>query len=179
MRIVYIDCFYGFSQEALLGALADCGAKKEDIQKSIENKGATLNFKKEERMSLECTRVQIFAEDREGVMHLAVESALKSLDADYVMCSPVPLCDSADGEIITLFQESGIECVCTNEDMVMSKDDAQALCSVVNECGAKPEMDIISVGYGADGGEYFLCVTIGEYHEESLLFKDYEAKEFV
>ena len=128
-------------------------------------------------MSKDCTRAAIKSSEEDKWTE-AIELLLKSLDADYVMCSPVPLSDTSDGEIISLLERAGIECVSTNEEITIKAEDARFLATNVSECGPKPDMDIISVGYGADGGKYFLCVTVGEYNSQELFLKK-EAVEFV
>lgn len=61
MKILYIDCFLGFSAPMLTGALIDLGADEGEINRRLaaEVPSAVLKVQKTERSMLECTLAEV------------------------------------------------------------------------------------------------------------------------
>lgn len=156
----------------LLGALADLGYNPPEI----------FSAGRVQRMSIDCTLADAGpdTEDKDKLYERTIEDALKALGADYVMCSHLPLPDNADGEVISALENGGISVTPAAEAMGTDPVSARLLARLVAECGPKPAMDIIGVGYGADpdNEESFLCVTLGSYGVESI-FLETEVREYV
>ncbi len=176
MKILYIDCFYGFTEHMLLGAMLDMY----DISRAL-SEGGDLSCTSVLRSSIECKTA--FLKDTSGVdiTEKAITDAIERLGIEYVMCSPVPLNDFADGEIISELENGGIEVYASDKGAYITLEGAQFLTSLISESGAKPNMDILAVGYGADtqNEDSFLCATVGEYGSEDFLQKQCEYGEYV
>lgn len=176
MKILYIDCFYGFSAHMLLGAILDMY----DISHALSKSGELLCTELL-RSSIECKTAFLKDSSGKDITKKAISDAIKHLGIDYVMCSPVPLNDFADGEIISALEAGGIEVYASDKGAYITLDGAHFLASLVSESGAKPDMDILAVGYGADteNDESFLCTAVGEYASGELLQKQCEYGEYV
>ena len=129
------------------------------------------------RSSIDC----LGGKTADGNSANAIESILRRLSVDYVMCSSVPVHDGADGDIISVLENGGIELCPVDRKAYVSIEGAKLLTSVVSECGTKPDMDIIAIGYGADENsqDAFVCITLGETGQDSFLQKQYEYGEYV
>ena len=176
MKILYIDCFYGFSAHMLLGAILDMY----DISHTLSEWG-DLSCTSVLRSSIECKTAFLKDSLGEDITKKAISDAIEHLGIDYVMCSPVPLNDFADGEVISALETGGIEVYASDKGAYITLDGARFLASVISESGAKPKMDILAVGYGADAddADSFLCATAGEYGSEGFLQKQCEYGEYV
>ncbi len=144
----------------LLGALADiCPVGDSDIK-----------IKSVLRSSLDC-KLALLPDS--AAADCLVKSAIKDIQADYIICSSVPLCDGTDGNVISALEKGGIDVV-PSEDICVTLEDAHLLAGIAAECGPKPAMDIIAVGYGADKEDNgrFLCVTLGEYSADGMLLEN-------
>ncbi len=168
MKIVYIDCFYGFDINMLLGALADIKKNRSEHidEEELVLKGVT-------RLGVECTLA--YPKDASSpreVCESAVISILQSLGADCVICSSVALSDDADGNIITTLEKSGIDTTCADHMCTISKDDADFLSRIITECAPRPDMTVTDTGYGASMSEDsgFMCVSVGEIGSQSPMF---------
>lgn len=173
MKIVYIDCYYGFNSSMLLSALLDAGAQEEDIlnkaRQSMED--FDMQITETKANSMDCKMVRTFGERNPS--ELGAISALEALDADCVICSPVYLGDASDGEVISALEKSGIETLPSSDiSYSMRLGDAEFLIHLCAESGPLPDMDIISVGYGTAEGEADSLVTVyvGEYNGQNNIF---------
>ena len=174
MKILYIDCFYGFSGQMLLGALADmCNIPPSDAY--------TVHKDKLVRNSIDCISARAEDTAKADVTREAIVQTLISLGIDYAMCSPIPVGDNADGEVISALQSGSVDMYPAERSAYILPHEAKLLASVIAECGDKPPMDIVSVGYGADlrDESAFLCATIGEYNGDTLAEKQQEYGEYV
>ena len=174
MKILYIDCFYGFSAHMLSGALADiCDISVSDDY-SVQKVSMVRN-------SIDCISAKALDDNQNDITPSAISDVIDSLGIDYVMCSSVPLDDSADGDIINALQNGGVEMYPSERSAYITLDGAKLLAQIAVDCGVKPPMEILAVGYGADGcdKDAFLCVTIGEYNSEAYLENHYEYGEYV
>lgn len=174
MKILYIDCFYGFSAHMLMGALAnicdipscdDYSVYKESLKRSL----------------IDCISAKALDNEQNDITPSVVSQVIKSMGIDYVMCSSVPLADSADGDVINALQNGGVEMYPAERGAYITSEGARLLAEIATECGTKPPMEILSVGYGADinDKDAFLCVTIGEYGSDAFLENQYEYGEYV
>lgn len=174
MKIIYIDCFYGFSAHMLMGALADIcdipscddySVHKESLKRSL----------------IDCISAKALDNEKNDITASVVSQVIKSMGIDYVMCSSVPLADSADGNVINALQSRGVEMYPAERGAYITSEGARLLAEIATECGTKPPMEILSVGYGADkeDEDAFLCVTIGEYGSDAFLENRYEYGEYV
>ena len=174
MKILYIDCFYGFSAHMLLGALADmCEVPSCDEY--------TVLKEELKRNSIECIGAKALDAEQNDITPSAISQVINSLSIDYVMCSPVPLDDSADGDVIGALQDGGVEMYPSERGAYITSEGAKLLSEIAVDCGSKPPMEILAVGYGADecDKDAFLCVTVGEYGFEASLENYYEYGEYV
>ena len=185
MRILYLDCFFGFDASMLLGALIDAGADPGAME------GMDIRYSKTLRSSLECTRAYVASCDMEetAYSHIfesaepsqgttpsaikAVISAAEQLSIEYIMCSDIGICDGTDGEVLAVLEGAGIEALPSDgENVSVFPADARFLAAIVNETGPKPAMDILAIGYGAGGTDigstHLLTAFIGEYNPEEL-----------
>ncbi len=164
MRILYIDCFSVFDALMLLSSLIDAGANTH------------LAVKETSRLGIECK----IADVSENVQTHCL-NAIKELNIDYIITSPLGIPSGTDGEVLALLEKSGIETLpCDSSTKKMDICDAEFLIKISAECGPKPNMNVISIGYGA-GGENeneanIIASYIGEFvdgnlicHEENLL----------
>ena len=158
----------------LMGALADMY----DIPPSDEY---TLHKETLRRNCIDCISAKAYDTAHNDITRKAVSEAIRNLGIDYVMCSAVPLGDDADGDVIAVLQNGGVEMYPSDRSAYILPEEAQFLVSVISECADKPPMDIVAVGYGADteDEDAFLCATVGEYGENNLLEKQYEYGEYV
>lgn len=177
MKIVYIDCYYGFNSAMLLSALIDAGASMEEIIKTARQSisGFDMQITETKANSMDCKMVHTFGEQsaERNASELGAISALEAVGAEYVMCSSVYLGDSADGEVISALERSGIETLPSSDIKYSLKlGDASFLAYICAESGPLPEMDIISVGYGTSEGETDSLVTVyvGEYNGQNNIF---------
>ncbi len=167
MRILYIDCFSVFDATMLLSSLIDAGAKSE------------IMVKETTRMGIECKKITAVSEK----VQTACLSAIEELNIDYIITSPLGLPSGTDGEVLTLLEKSGIETLpCDSSTKKMELCDAQFLIKISAECGPKPDMDTLSVGYGA-GGENeneanIIASYIGEFDGSDTLAICREEKTF-
>ena len=68
----------------------------------------------------------------------------------------------ADGEVISIFERAGIELVPAYDNQSCpDKEDALFLSSVANDSGIRPDMEIISIGYGASNRAGMVIATVG------------------
>lgn len=200
MRIVYIDCFLGFDASMLLGALIDAGAEPVNIENKFKEAGinVSLSVKATTRSSIECKKVSVLAdayedidraskndfvkkilselppsENTNEISALAVLFALEALEADYIVTSEISLGDNTDGNVLAILSESGIETIPSECNTNMMPADAILLSVLANECGPKPDMDIISIGYGAGGHSTdepnIVSVIIGSFDGDYLM----------
>jgi len=203
MRILYIDCFFGFDASMLLGALIDAGASpegiKNDLDTSLEN--FKLNVTQTTRHFIECKKAYVsgngcktefvkeinskypLSQGTDTASMEAVLSAIEMLNIEYIMCSDIGIKDGTDGEVLKIFESSGIETLPAEDSSpVINISDAVFLKSIVNECGPKPQMDIIAIGYGAGGEDeekaHLVSVTIGSFNPENL-FETVSTEEIV
>lgn len=176
MKILYIDCFYGFSSHMLLGAIVDMYG----ISHALSEIG-DLSCASALRSSIECKAAALKDSSGADITERAITAAIEHLGIDYVMCSPVPLDDYADGEVISALENGGIEAYASDRGAYITPEGARLLASLISESGAKPKMDILAVGYGADtkDEDAFLCAAVGEYGSEDLLQKQCEYGEYV
>ncbi len=177
MKIVYIDCYYGFNPAMLLSALVDAGASKEEIIKTARQAMCDFDMEITEAKanSMDCKMVRTFGGqlNEQNPSELGALSAIEAMGAEYVMCSPVYLGDSADGEVISSLERSGVEALPSSDiSYTLSLSDASFLAHLCTESGPLPDMDIISVGYGTCEGESDSLVTVyvGEYNGQNNLF---------
>ncbi len=177
MKIVYIDCYYGFNSAMLLSALLDAGAQKEDILSKARQSMSDFDMQITETKanSMDCKMVRTFGEQsaERDPSELGAISALEAVGADCVICSPVYLGDTLDGEVIFALEKSGIETLPSSDiSYSMSLGDAEFLIHLCAESGPLPDMDIISVGYGTADGEADSLVTVyvGEYNGQNNIF---------
>lgn len=169
MRILYIDCFSVFDASMLLSSLIDAGAKS-DI--------AVADTK---RMGIECKIACLCGDNKD--IEAACISAIEELNIDYIVTSPVGLPSGTDGEVLALLEKSGIETLpCDMTTKKMEPSDAQFLIKISSECGPKPDMDILSVGYGAggesDGEPNIIAAYIGEFGNKDMFCMYQEIQEF-
>ncbi len=209
MRILYIDCFLGFDASMLLGALIDAGANAQKIEDSLLENGisASIYVKNTERSSIHCKEATVISnepceiigsyEKNEIVNKIfkqyipttetselsvfAVMLAVKQLNIEYIITSGLHLSDSADSIVINILKNASIDVLAYNENTKpMQPADAFFLACIVNESGPKPEMEIVSVGYGAGGKisdePNIINAVIGEFQCDNL-FKSEEAEE--
>ena len=186
MKILYIDCSFGFDGTMLLGALTDVGADLDEIVSSLKEEYPDITFKQKEvlRNHLECKHTEIFSEHTEtslgqypvsdGANPLvlkATRKAIQSLGIDYVITSSVPLGDGTDGAVISLFEKAGIDMFpAEGTQFNMHIADAYFLTTVVNDGDIRPDMDVLAVGYGASSGEGMVMVTIGYMNTDEIKF---------
>ncbi len=177
MKIVYIDCYYGFNSSMLLSALVDAGASMEEIIKTARQSMSDFDMQITETKanSMDCKMVCTFGEQsaERNASELGALSAIEAVGAEYVMCSSVYLGDSADGEVISLLEKSGIEALPSSDiNCSLRLSDASFLVHLCAESGPLPDMDIISVGYGTceGAGDGLVTVYIGEYNGQNNLF---------
>ena len=200
MKILYIDCFFGFDASMLLGALIDAGACPRQIESRLEQyvQNPRLEVYDTQRMSIECKMARALCTDKKGcapysitekyketagtddIAMQAVICAIEELEIEYVMCSDMSLPDNTDGEVISILQSAGIELAPTTDDIIPPRSaDAAFLVSISSEHGAKPDMDIISIGYGAGGSDTqkptLVTATVGSFNPENLFLMQEES----
>lgn len=178
MKILYIDCTFGFDVQMLLGALTDAGADAKAVQKQLNDKYPELEISVQsvKRNFIDCALVKAeTSEDGDGVYRDAVMAAASNMKIDYVITSAVPLPDDADGEVIDVFEKSGIEMIPADKTPYITVKNALFLASFANECAPKPQMDILSVGYGTGEIDGFVIATTG-YMRENDFFEKVQEK---
>ena len=198
MRILYMDCFLGFDASMLLGALVDAGASTDKIEQCLKDKGinASLSVKTTTRSSINCKRVLTLANTRDdidvameddfissvigsygscegtdAVSIAAVLCAIEQFDIEYILTSEVSLGECTDGRVLTILDNAGIHLAPSDEsNKNMQPADAAFLARLSNECGPRPNMTIISIGYGAGGTNRdepnIISAVIGEFNGE-------------
>lgn len=197
MKILYIDCFFGFDASMLLGALIDAGASPYDIEGRLvgDMEDFRLEVSDTLRCSIECKIAAAHASGsktelcREIMQNHgqspgtyiasmeAVLSAMEILDIEYVMCSDIGVRDGTDGQVLSVLDKAGIEVLPSEPDTPkLHISDAVFLKSIISECGPKPQMDIISIGYGAglESGDtpHLITAIIGQFNPEGLFEKE-------
>ena len=185
MKLLYIDCHYGFDAQMLLGALIDAGASLSDIEESVRDDIDDFEIKAGVRTVLfaECvvahtrgTIKETTADMRDianPVVCSSVMSTLRCLGVDYVISSPIGIADGTDGEILSLIYNSGMEAR-PSDDGDITKEDVLFLSRISRESGPMPHMDIESVGYGSkeDTSDRLVTVYLGEYSGENFIKAD-------
>lgn len=180
MKIIYIDCYYGFSDSMLLSALVDAGASLDEIiLKARETVGDfDIEITEAKANSMDCKKVLVSDSDARltscnTLAELGVISAIETMGAELVICSPVYLKDNADGEVISALEKAGIETLPSSDIRYkMRLCDAMMLIRLCAESGPLPAMDIVSVGYGTSDNDSDSLVTVyvGEYNGQNNIF---------
>lgn len=160
MRILYIDCFSVFDASMLLASLIDAGAKSE------------TKVKETSRLGIECKIADVSANAQTHCLN-----AIKELNIDYIITSPLGIPSGTDGEVLTVLEKGGIETLpCDSSTKKMKLADAQFLIKISAECGPKPDMNILSVGYGAGGEDEneanIITSYIGEFDGGNLICRE-------
>ena len=173
MKILYIDCSFGFDVTMLLGALTDAGADTDAIVSSLEDDYPGINISKKDvtRNHLECKLVEVYCEDSFSAAKKMTEMAIENLGIEYIITSGVPRCDGTDGEVISILERAQIALVPADDNQFRpGREDALFLASVANDSGIRPDMEVISVGYGASIGDAMVIATVGYMNlgEEAL-----------
>lgn len=207
MKILYMDCFLGFSAGMLLGALIDAGANPDEIYAELEKENIDLSISVQytDRASIRCrkafavlqkpvpehipdhidniyTKYGASDETTPGCMR-AVAAALKLLGIEYIITSDVSLNETADGTVLELLNNEGIEIMPGDENCEnMQSSDAAFLCSIANECGPRPDMQVLSIGYGAGGIDptkaNIITAVIGNY-DSNIFLENEEYRELI
>ena len=171
MKILYIDCSFGFDVVMLLGALADAGADTDAIALYLEGKypHITINKKDVTRNHLDCKLVEVSCEDVFSAAKKMTEMAIENLGIEYVITSGVPLCDGADGEVISILEKAGVALLPADDGQCCpDREDALLLASVANDSGIRPDMEVISVGYGASQRDGMVIATVGYMNTDDI-----------
>lgn len=210
MRILYMDCFLGFDATMLLGALVDAGASAEAIETKLKEDGINLllSVKTTTRSSINCKRVLALANTRDDIDKAmenefvssiinthgscdgtdalsvtAVLCAAELLDIEYIITSDVSLGEKTDGRVIAILDNAAIHTMPSDGSTKnMQPADAAFLAAIANECGPKPPMTILSIGYGAGGTNCeepnIISAIIGEF-ESGNMFDMAEQEELI
>ena len=204
MKILYMDCFLGFSAQMLLGALVDAGLSTDALTMRLKEIDPTLSVmvQNTERASINCKKVTLLSDnagnhsyssaaedlaneygysDETTPMYIdAVIAAIKELDIEYIITSDVSLGETVDGKVIELLENAGIVTMPSDESCDnIHPTDAAFLGYIANECGPRPDMHIIAIGYGAGGTDTqkpnIVSAIIGEFNSDIFFdAKDYE-----
>ena len=180
MKVLYIDCFAGFTSEMLLGALIDMGASPSYIESALSETGAkvTIDASVTKRSKMECTLAKVTAEKakekisfsekilsmaekmpecthRELCVFASVICAIEYFDADYIMCSEINDGYRENETVYNILKNANIPINSLPTDKsLISCEGAVFLSQTVNECDILPLGNVKSVGYGA-GSEDF------------------------
>ncbi len=204
MKILYMDCFLGFSAQMLLSALVDAGLNPDTLCLRLKKENIDLAavVHNTERASIACKKVTLLSKDPDSEICnsiatdvlsrcdcseettpayiAAVIAAIKELEIEYIITSDVSLGENVDGKVIELLNNAGIELLPSDESCDnMESADAAFLAFVANECGPRPDMNITAVGYGAGGSDTqkanIVSAVIGEFNSDIFFeAKDYE-----
>lgn len=173
MKLIYIDCYYGFDASMLLAALIDAGASEDKIRELISQQTDEFLLEVSEgtACSVECKTAHtegISAENRYGLLNPcvgeAVMAAIKAIGADFVISSPLGVPDNLDGDILSLIENNGLETK-PYDGRYFHQSDAVFLSHIISESGPLPDMEILSVGYGcrSDISDSLVTVYVGSY----------------
>lgn len=103
MKILYIDCFLGFSAPMLTGALADLGADEGEINRRLaaEVPSAVLKVQKTERSMLECTLAEVDTQNCAPDCAAKNALAVKALEVYRKFCG-----EPTDAELLQIISQA-------------------------------------------------------------------------
>ena len=204
MKILYMDCFLGFSAQMLLSALVDAGLDTDALLLHLKEENINLSafVHDTERVSIACKKITLlpdnsdkiqipsylsdetndysYSDETTPVYIAAVIAAIKEMEIEYIITSDISLGEGTDGKVIELMENAGIATMPSDESSDhMQPADAAFLGFIANECGPRPDMHITAIGYGAGGNDTqkanIVSAVIGEFNSDIFLeSKDYE-----
>lgn len=187
MKILYIDCSFGFDATMLFGALVDAGADVNTVICALKEDypDITVTQAQVKRNHIDCKRIELFSkkdaeyadkypptENTNSLTVKAVDEAIKNLGIDWITASAVPVSDGTDGEVISILERAGAELFPTEDTNNCTPDrtDAQYLANLTHEHGIRPDMDVCAVGYGTSSKDGFVIATIGYMNTAEMNF---------